>query len=297
MLTKLSLKHYKAFENASVNIRPITILLGANSVGKSSIIQLFLMLQQTGRAGLKSYKSALKLYGGYVNLGDAGNLFRKKDTSKPFTMSFTVTNIMKKTIILIILLTSLISNAQCPAPSNLVYTAINGNDALLSWTENGNAASWDVTVVPDFYVGDPLPTDSYYVSNTNPFTFVSFPPTGCNVFFVRSRCSTTDVSPWVALPTSGCDPNVFNYIATLSNNNFSIDDNNIKISPNPSKNVVQVKSNSIIDKITIFDSLGKIILIQTQNNNEINIEKLLKGIYLIEIISENEKNYRKLIKE
>ena len=61
MLTKLSLKHYKAFENASVNIRPITILLGANSVGKSSIIQLFLMLQQTGRAGLKSYKSALKL--------------------------------------------------------------------------------------------------------------------------------------------------------------------------------------------------------------------------------------------
>lgn len=92
MLTKLSLKHYKAFENASVNIRPITILLGANSVGKSSIIQLFLMLQQTGRAGLKSYKSALKLYGGYVNLGDAGNLFRKKDTSKPFTMSFTVTS-------------------------------------------------------------------------------------------------------------------------------------------------------------------------------------------------------------
>jgi predicted ATPase len=92
MLTKLSVGHYKAFENASVNIRPITILLGANSVGKSSIIQLFLMLQQTGRAGLKSYKSALKLYGGYVNLGDASNLFRKKDTDKPVSMSFTITD-------------------------------------------------------------------------------------------------------------------------------------------------------------------------------------------------------------
>lgn len=90
MLTKLTLGHYKAFENASVNIRPITILLGANSVGKSSIIQLFLMLQQTGKAGLKSYKSALKLYGGYVNLGEPRNLFRKKDISVPLSLTFEV---------------------------------------------------------------------------------------------------------------------------------------------------------------------------------------------------------------
>jgi predicted ATPase len=88
MLTKLSVNNYKAFESASVGIKPITILLGANSVGKSSIIQLFLMLQQTGKAGLKSYKSALKLYGGYVNLGDPLNLFRKKDKSKPLTLTF-----------------------------------------------------------------------------------------------------------------------------------------------------------------------------------------------------------------
>lgn len=90
MLTKISLKHYKAFDDASVEIKPITILLGANSVGKSSIIQLFLMLQQTGKAGLKSYKSALKLYGGYVNLGDSTNLFRKKDTSKPVSVTFEI---------------------------------------------------------------------------------------------------------------------------------------------------------------------------------------------------------------
>lgn len=89
MLSKLSVSHYKAFDDASVNIKPITILLGANSVGKSSIIQLFLMLQQTGKAGLKSYKSALKLYGGYINLGDASNLFRKKDTTQPVRISFT----------------------------------------------------------------------------------------------------------------------------------------------------------------------------------------------------------------
>jgi predicted ATPase len=96
MLKKLSVSHYKAFEEASVDIKPITILLGANSVGKSSIIQLFLMLQQTGKAGLKSYKSALKLYGGYVNLGDPQNLFRRKDKSKPVTLSFDIKSTILK---------------------------------------------------------------------------------------------------------------------------------------------------------------------------------------------------------
>ena len=41
MLNKLSFKNYKAFAEGQVKIKPITILLGANSVGKSSIMQLF----------------------------------------------------------------------------------------------------------------------------------------------------------------------------------------------------------------------------------------------------------------
>ena len=205
---------------------------------------------------------------------------------------------MKITITIIILLTNFVCNSQCQAPSNLVYSIVNTQDALLSWTENGTATTWDITVVPDFYVGAPLPTDSYYVSSTNPFTFANFPPTGCNVFFVRSRCSVTEVSPWVALGTSGCDTNIYNYLATLSNNNFSINnDNNIKIFPNPSSTIFKIVSDTKIDKITLFDTLGKEILTQTQNNNEFNVENLSKGIYLIEIHSENEKVYKKFIKE
>jgi hypothetical protein len=205
---------------------------------------------------------------------------------------------MRIIITIIILLTNFVCNSQCQAPSNLVYFIVNTQDALLSWTENGTATTWDITVVPDFYVGAPLPTDSYYVSSTNPFTFANFPPTGCNVFFVRSRCSVTEVSPWVALGTSGCDTNVYNYLATLSNNNFSINnDNNIRIFPNPSSTIFKIVSDTKIDKITLFDTLGKEILTQTQNNNEFNVENLSKGIYLIEIHSENEKIYKKFIKE
>lgn len=90
MITELNLKNYKAFEDVTIPIKPITIFLGANSVGKSSIIQLLLLLQQTGKTGLKSYKSALKLYGGYVNLGDPKNLFRKRNTENPIEITFEI---------------------------------------------------------------------------------------------------------------------------------------------------------------------------------------------------------------
>ena len=204
---------------------------------------------------------------------------------------------MKKIITLLVLLTFFKGNTQCPAPSNLVYSTINTQDALLSWSENGTATTWDIAVVPDFYVGAPLPSNGWVTASTNPFVYVGLPP-GCNVFFVRSICSATDVSPWVAVASSGCPINITNYLATLSNNDFSINnDNNIKVFPNPSSTIFKIVSNTNIDKITIFDTLGKEILTQTQNNNEVNIEKLSKGIYLIEITSENEKVYKKLIKE
>lgn len=118
-------------------------------------------------------------------------------------------------------------------------------------------------------------------------------------FFVRSVCSATDVSPWIAVGTLGCSTNVYNYLATLSNDSFTLNNENsvLQIFPNPSKNSFQIKCNSKIDKIILFDTLGKAILIQTQNNNEIDVENLSKGIYLIEVFTENEKIYKRFIKE
>ncbi|MCV2487625.1 AAA family ATPase [Flavobacterium sp. SH_e] len=84
MLTGINFKNYKAFEEGKLEIKPITILLGANSVGKSSLIQLFLMLQETALA--ENYKSALKLHGGFFSLGEGINLFRKKDINNPLNI-------------------------------------------------------------------------------------------------------------------------------------------------------------------------------------------------------------------
>lgn len=92
MINKISFKNYKAFVEGTIKIRPITILLGANSVGKSSIMQLFLMLQQTALSEL-NYKSALKLHGGFVSMGEGVNLIRKKDNSKILSISIDFYNV------------------------------------------------------------------------------------------------------------------------------------------------------------------------------------------------------------
>ncbi len=78
---------------------------------------------------------------------------------------------------------------------------------------------------------------------------------------------------------------IYNFASNSENNKF-------QIYPNPTKNIIQIKNNSVIEKLTIFDYLGKAILTRTQNNNEINVENLSKGIYIIEIQLENEKVYK-----
>jgi predicted ATPase len=48
MITNISISNFRAFQSAiTVRIRPITILIGKNSAGKSSLIKFLLMLRQT----------------------------------------------------------------------------------------------------------------------------------------------------------------------------------------------------------------------------------------------------------
>ena len=86
MIRKISFENYKAFKKGEIKLKPITILLGANSVGKSSIINLLLMLQQT--ANSNTYKSALRLHGENISMGECENIFRNRDTSRSISIEF-----------------------------------------------------------------------------------------------------------------------------------------------------------------------------------------------------------------
>ena len=197
---------------------------------------------------------------------------------------------MKKIITLLVLLTFYKGNTQCPAPSNLTLSIPDATSAQLSWSENGTATTWEITIIPDFIVGTPLPSDGLYITASNPFLITGLSPAnGCNVFFVRSRCSTTDISPWVAVGTLGCDTNVYNYLATLlSNNDFSVI-NKVKIYPNPTDNFLFIDTiEKQIQKIEIFDLQGRLIKTINENKDkyQIDISNLQSATYLVKLSTE-----------
>ena len=163
---------------------------------------------------------------------------------------------MKKLIILAILLANFVGHSQCSAPSNvnLINNITFLNTVELSWTENGTATSWEIAVVPDFNVGSTIPTTGWIAASSNPFIITGIPPSfDCYAFFVRSACSSTDVSSWNGASSLGCSIVAYNWFLTLSNDNFvtNSENNKLQIYPNPAKNIIHIKNNSEIEKITI----------------------------------------------
>ena len=60
-ITKISVSGYKSIrDERHIEIRPLTILAGANSSGKSSIMQPMLMMKQTLDASLRSRPTSLE---------------------------------------------------------------------------------------------------------------------------------------------------------------------------------------------------------------------------------------------
>lgn len=90
MITGFAVKHYKAFAEAEVALRPMTILLGPNNSGKTSLIQILLAFQQTALAADNGIGGPLKLNGRMVSLGSARNLFHKGEVEKPLTITFSL---------------------------------------------------------------------------------------------------------------------------------------------------------------------------------------------------------------
>lgn len=73
----------------------------------------------------------------------------------------------------------------------------------------------------------------------------------------------------------------------------------LKIYPNPTSSIIrlQTRDNISLSKITITDLVGQVIQTQTINTNQVNVEQLACGIYIIEAVSGQEKFASKFIKE
>lgn len=78
MFARLKLKNFKGFAEADIELRPVTLLAGLNSSGKSSILQAILLLKQISWQQSPS-TDHIELYpnGRYVTLGSGRELFNE----------------------------------------------------------------------------------------------------------------------------------------------------------------------------------------------------------------------------
>ena len=100
---------------------------------------------------------------------------------------------------------------------------------------------------------------------------------------------------------SGCPSSPFPVTVHLNLSTATFTDSSLEIVPNPVNAVltIQTSNNLNIDKIIISDLTGKTIITQMllTTNNQVNVNHLAAGIYLIEGFSGNQKFQSKFIKQ
>ena len=73
--------------------------------------------------------------------------------------------------------------------------------------------------------------------------------------------------------------------AGLADSNLS-DENSIHLFPNPVKDILSIKSPSILKKLEVFNVLGQKVM-GRENTNILNVSKLNSGAYILKTINEN----------
>jgi uncharacterized delta-60 repeat protein len=83
-------------------------------------------------------------------------------------------------------------------------------------------------------------------------------------------------------------------LATTTFNNQAL-----TLYPNPTNGLLQLQTpnNTIFNKIIITDSTGKIVLEQTQNTTQVDVEQLASGLYIIKAFSGEEVFVNKFVKK
>ncbi|MBD3561326.1 AAA family ATPase, partial [Planktothrix sp. FACHB-1355] len=85
MLREYQLTNFKAFAGPeTIPIRPITLIYGPNSSGKSSVLQSLLLLKQTLQEA-ENPETLLLPKGNLVNLGGYREFIHRHDVSKSFS--------------------------------------------------------------------------------------------------------------------------------------------------------------------------------------------------------------------
>lgn len=201
----------------------------------------------------------------------------------------------------------IINLAPTPPGSYLVTYTVAPNSALCL---EGGVSSFNLIVFPTS--APPQGNSDQTLTVPNP-TLMNLVVVPTNVSWYASYASALNLAN--LLPTftplvdgttyfavnnmNGCPSLPFPVTVHINLSTTTFTDFAFKIVPNPThaKLMIQTTNNLSIDKIIISDFSGKTVLTQTATiNNEVNVEQLAAGMYLIEGASGNRKFQAKFIK-
>ena len=79
----------------------------------------------------------------------------------------------------------------CPKPTQVSVSQVTSNEATISWTENGDATSWNIKV-------NDGTTENTVIANTNPYTLTNLTDATTYTVSIQAICSASDLSDWTA---------------------------------------------------------------------------------------------------
>lgn len=94
MISAITMKNFKCFQDQTIRISPLTLLSGINSSGKSTVIQSLLLLRQSYNERLLD--KGLSLNGEYVDVGTGKDvLFERANEPEEITIGIEVDGLMQ----------------------------------------------------------------------------------------------------------------------------------------------------------------------------------------------------------
>ncbi|MBK5212563.1 MAG: T9SS type A sorting domain-containing protein [Flavobacteriaceae bacterium] len=177
-------------------------------------------------------------------------------------------------------------NDPCSNPSNLTASDIQLTSAVLDWTENGTATTWNIEWG---FSGFTLGTGNPQVVLAKPYLLEGLMPNTSYDYYVQADCGGTGTSTWSGPVTFETD-----VLGTADN---AID--GFTYYTNPMNEVLHLRANSTIESVVIYTISGQKVIDQNigTTTTQLNVSNLSTGAYLMKVVSGGQTGIYRLIKK
>lgn len=198
--------------------------------------------------------------------------------------------------------TNIFQMTETVSPYTVLVDALNGSDGVLISTQSlgnnfgtsGNVMRSNPANRVDFTFNEAVDVISIVALNSEAsignFTFAPTGGTGTpKQVTIGAQESATVAFTWQGATGFSVTSSlgVINFFFdtlvidanTLSTKNFNL--NTVSVYPNPTKNNINIKTNSIVQNVELYDILGK--KVKSTKSSTISLENFSKGIYIMKV--------------